>query len=65
MDALYFGDGEVLEEEIIARYGEEVTRSLYCGKNTEVRMSVIYYPSINEYRNTRKLQIVIQHIQWM
>ncbi len=65
MDALYFGDGEVLEEEMIARYGEAAVRSLYCGKNTGVRISVIYYPSINEYRNTRKLQIVIQHIQWM
>lgn len=65
MDALYFGDGEVLEEEMLARYGEMAVRSLYCGKDAGVRISVIYYPSINEYRNTRKLQIVIQHIQWM
>lgn len=65
MDALYFGDGEVLEEEMLARYGEMAVRSLYCGKDAGVRISVIYYPSINEYRNTKKLQIVIQHIQWM
>ena len=64
MDALYFGDGEVLEEEMIARYGEDVVRGLYGGGDMGVRMSVVYYPSINEYRDKRTLQIVLQHIMW-
>ncbi len=64
MDALYFGDGEVLEEEMIARYGEDVVRGLYGGVDMGVRMSVVYYPSINEYRDKRTLQIVLQHIMW-
>ncbi len=64
MDALYFGDGEVLEEEMIARYGEDVVRGLYGGADMGVRMSVVYYPSINEYRDKRTLQIVLQHIMW-
>lgn len=64
MDALYFGDGEELEKEMIVGYGEEAVRRLYCGQEAGVRMSVVYYPSINEYRDMRKLQIVIQHVQW-
>lgn len=64
MDALYFGDGEVLEEEMIARYGEDVVRGLYGGVDMGVRMSVVYYPSINEYRDKHTLQIVLQHIMW-
>lgn len=62
MDALYFGDGEALEQEMVAFYGEDVVRALYCGEDAGVRMSVVYYPSINEYRSTRTLQIVIQHV---
>ncbi len=64
MDALYFGDGEVLEQEMVARYGEDVVRGLYHAQDMGVRMSVVYYPSINEYRDERKLQIVLQHIMW-
>lgn len=63
MDALYFGDGEALEAEMCARYGDEAVRGLYCGRDMGVRMSVVYYPSINEYRGTRRLQVVIQHVQ--
>lgn len=64
MDALYFGDGEELETQMLSRYGEEAVRGLYRGRDAGVRMSVIYYPSINEYRDMRTLQIVIQHVQW-
>lgn len=64
MDALYFGDGDALEEEMCARYGDGAVRELYCGRDAGVRMSAVYYPSVNEYRGTKKLQIVIQHVQW-
>lgn len=63
MDALYFGDGEALEQEMLSRYGKETVRGMYRGQDMGVCMSVIYYPSINEYRDTKKLQIVIQHVQ--
>lgn len=62
LDALYFGDGESLEQEMVAFYGEDAVRALYCGEDAGVRMSVVYYPSINEYRGTRTLQIVVQHV---
>lgn len=64
MDALYFGDGEALETDMLSRYGEDAVRALYRGREAGVYMSVIYYPSVNEYRDMRTLQIVIQHVQW-
>ena len=49
---------------VVAREGlaEEELAKLYQGRENAVRMSVTYYPSVNEYNGTRRLQIVIQNI---
>lgn len=63
MDALYFGDAGEMEEKMIQRYGEDEIRRLYQGRTDKVKMSVVYYPGINEYMGNRKLQIVITNYQ--
>lgn len=60
MEAVYFGDGEKMENDLASRYGDDCVRALYQGRATGATMSVIYYPNINEYRGVRSLQIVIQ-----
>ena len=62
MDALYFGNADELDRAITDRFGNEELAKLYQGRENAVRMSVTYYPSVNEYNGTRRLQIVIQNI---
>ncbi len=45
IDAIYFGNGEEFIEDTI----------------TKEKISVLYYPSINEYRGNKKIQMVITH----
>lgn len=61
MDALYFGDAQQFREDLEGKFGYQETERLYQGRKNEVRLSVIYYPSINEFRDRRTVQIVIQH----
>lgn len=61
LDALYFGDGEEMEEKLTERFGTEEVRKMYQGRENAVRMSVTYYPSVNEYNGARSVQIVIQN----
>ncbi len=46
MEALYFGDADAFMEALLLR---------------ENHLSIIYYPEINSYRGTEKLQIIIQN----
>ena len=45
IDAIYFGNGEEFIENTV----------------TKEKISVLYYPSINEYRGNKKIQMVITH----
>lgn len=63
MDALYFGDGSQLLKELEERFGSAELRLLFQGRGERAAMSVIYYPSVNEFRGETALQIVIQHYQ--
>lgn len=61
MEALYFGDIEDLIQFIKGEYGEEQFERMMEGKRNEVDLAFTYYPSINEFRGMRSLQIVIQN----
>ena len=61
VDAMYFGDVDVFRKHLEERFGYEETEKLYMGRKNGVVLSVIYYPTINEFRDSRNLQIVIQH----
>lgn len=61
MDALYFGDGDefcaFLEEE----YGAAAVSAAMRGMGRGMDIAVTYYPQINEFRERKTLQIVIQN----
>ncbi len=61
MDALYFGDADAFDQAVTEHFGAGELAKLYQGRENAVRMSVTYYPSVNEYNGTRRLQIVIQN----
>ncbi len=63
MDALYFGDVEVFRTYLDEKFGFEETEKLFQNRKTNVTLSVIYYPTINEFRGQRSLQIVISDYQ--
>ncbi|MCI8565355.1 MAG: single-stranded-DNA-specific exonuclease RecJ [Lachnospiraceae bacterium] len=61
IDAIYYGDIEEWEEYIRAEFGETALRALYDGRPNPVDLGLAYYPSVNEYRGVRTVQIVVQH----
>lgn len=63
MDALYFGDIEAMRTYLEEKYGESETEKLFQNRRSKVRLAVVYYPQINEYRDQRTLQIVISYYQ--
>ena len=55
--------GELLEN--LARdFGEGRVSRLLAGDG-DIRVSIAYYPEINEYQNRRSLQLVITHFDWL
>lgn len=61
MDALYFGDVDEFLNTLSENYGKEEVDKMFQNRDNKVRLSVTYYPSINEYNGYRSVQIVIQN----
>ena len=61
MDVLYFGDIEQILTYIMQKYGESETEKCFQGQENAVTLSFIYYPSVNEYRGRKSLQMIISH----
>lgn len=61
MDALYFGDIEQILTYIMQKHGESETEKCFQGQENAVTLSFIYYPSVNEYRGRKSLQMIISH----
>ena len=60
-----FNVGEEFRELLIRKYGKEkaieIEESSYCN----IKCAVIYYPSINEYKDNKSIQIKIESIKLM
>ncbi len=61
LDAIYFGDVYEFEEMITDKYGREELQKLYDGAYNDVKLDLVFYPSINEYNGNTSIQIVIQN----
>lgn len=59
MEALYFGDIEAFDKFVEGEYGTGAADAMYRGTN-HIDLAFTYYPSVNEYMGSRKLQIIIQ-----
>lgn len=63
MDAMFFGDIEEFENYILEKYTEDELNKAYSGIINDIRLSLVYYPTINEYNGMKSLQITIQDYQ--
>ena len=59
----YFGDHELFDAFVLERFGKEALQKLYQAKGSDIMMSVIYYPEINEYQGKREVQFVMNGYQ--
>ena len=62
-ELIYFGDLEVFNEYMIDKFGQDRVDELYRGYGKDIRMSVVYYPDINEYRGNKSPQMVLKYYQ--
>lgn len=61
IDGIYFGDIKSFEDSIKEYYGDEEYDKLFNGCQNDVKLDLVYYPDINEYRGNKKIQLVIQN----
>lgn len=59
MEAVYFGDAGAFLAAVAAKYGKRQADRLLEGKARGIKMSLTFYPSVNEYMGNRQMQIVI------
>lgn len=60
IEALFFGDIESFEDMVEQSFGKIELDNLYRGMNNKVKIDILYYPSINEFRGNVNLQVTIQ-----
>lgn len=60
IDGLYFGNAFDLEEQLKEKFGKEEFEKALAGQDNKIRLSVLYYPQINEFRGARNIQIVVK-----
>ena len=61
IDALCFQKTEQFFSLLDNRYGKEARKALLDGKESAGKISVTYYPDINEYMGQRTPQVIITH----
>ena len=59
MEAMYFGDPQEMLGYLSMRYSAEEVDRMLKGLENRIRMDVLYYPKVNEFRGVRTLQINI------
>lgn len=60
IQAVYFGDVGEFDRLVCEEWGEDELRRVYAGKENAVDLGLAYYPSVNEYRGNRSIEIVIK-----
>ena len=63
-EVMYFGDIEAFEQEIEISFGKQAVDKLFQGRENNIRMSMIYYPETNEFRDKVSLQAVMQYYKF-
>lgn len=61
LEALYFGDVNVFFDYIANTYSKEEAERLKTGRGTSVKLTITYFPKINEYKGMKSIQLMIQN----
>lgn len=59
MEGMVFRNCEDFELFLQEKYGEVEVEKIYRGEPNNIRLAITYYPSINEFRGIRKMQVTI------
>ena len=62
-EMIYFGDLEKFHTYVDEKYGAQISERLYHGQAEGLVLSVIYYPSLNEFRGNVTMQYIMQDFQ--
>ena len=63
LTALMFRNVPEFEDAVREKYGESNLQALFSGRDTGVKMDIVYEPSINEFRGQRSVQILIEQFK--
>ena len=61
VSAVYFGDIEAWKNYYADKYGTCDVEAAFLGHENSIRMSVVYYPEINDYQGMESVQLVIRN----
>jgi single-stranded-DNA-specific exonuclease len=61
MTALLFRQAEGFLQDVREKFGDAQISAMRMGQPNKVRISVIYYPQVNEFQGRRENQIIINH----
>ena len=61
IEGLYFGNIDEFQSMLIEKFGESEVNKMYKGIKNEIKLDIIYFPTINEYMGNRNLQVIIQN----
>lgn len=59
-EATYFTEGDVFAAELEEKYGKTEVENAFSGRNNNIKMSVVYYPDINEFNGRKSLRVIIR-----
>lgn len=60
IDGVHFGGVEEFFSYIAEKFGKDAVEQLKMGKAEGVKLTIVYYPDINEYNGRKSIQVVIQ-----
>ena len=63
MTALMFRNVLEFQQAVSDKYGEDTLQRLFSGNTNDVKMDIIYEPSVNEYRGNRSIQIMVENFK--
>ena len=61
VSGIYFGDIQAFEDYITEQFGTAELEKAKHGRENSIRLSFVYYPKINRYRDSESLQFEIQY----
>lgn len=61
VQAVYFGNVNEFVQYYNQKFGEEEVKKAFLGMENTIRMSIVYYPEINEYNGRQSVQIIIRN----
>lgn len=61
VDCVYFGNIDEFDTYVSERFGSEELQNIYEGRNSIIKLDMIFNIDINEYNGYRNVQIVLQY----